>query len=240
MQKVIVGCWKCDFDKILLLYSKNKRIIQIYRWNCFKPSWQPTHFRRVVRYPSNRTRIDALGLLTTRTANLETGQFRPIPGPVANTTLLREPNRIVDPPAARSAANTTRTKQPPSCKSVVLRMVYTCWTVVQGFALWVGIFLAHSRVDRCVIIWSFFVTSWVSFRCFVDFIITSFRFRHEGLCWVFTMLGLIVQIFISGKGMVAAIGLNVWLAFNRYFGIVSQWKLPRLSSETQWLLGSLR
>jgi len=34
-------------------------------------------------------------------------------------------------------------------------MECTGWTVVQGFALWVGIFLALWRVDGWVIIWSF-------------------------------------------------------------------------------------
>ena len=87
MQKVIVGCWKCDFDKILLLYSKNKSIIWIYRWTRWTTRWQPAQFRQVVRCPSNCTRIDGSGALTTRTANVETGRFWPVPGseaPVLN------------------------------------------------------------------------------------------------------------------------------------------------------------
>jgi len=39
MQKVIVGCWKCDFDKIRLLYSKNKSIIWIYTWTRWTTCW---------------------------------------------------------------------------------------------------------------------------------------------------------------------------------------------------------
>jgi hypothetical protein len=31
-QKHIVGCWKRDFDKILLTTCKFKRLIGIYRW----------------------------------------------------------------------------------------------------------------------------------------------------------------------------------------------------------------
>jgi hypothetical protein len=73
-------------------------------------------------------------------------------------------------------------KQAPSCKLVVVRMESTGWTVVQGFALWVGILLALWMVDGWVIIWSFVVRLWVSFWCFVYCIITSFIFMHEGLC----------------------------------------------------------
>jgi hypothetical protein len=60
-------------------------------------------------------------------------------------------------------------------------MECTGWTVVQGFALLVGIFLALWRVDGWVIIWSFLVRFRVSFWCFVYFIIASFIFIHEGL-----------------------------------------------------------
>jgi len=84
----------------------------------------------------------------------------------------------------------------------------------QGFELWVGIFLALWMVDGWVIIWSFLERFWVSFWCFLHFIIPSFIFMHEGLCWEFTMLGLIIETFIFGKGIVAAIGLRVWLSCN--------------------------
>jgi len=47
------------------------------------------------------------------------------------------------------------------------------------------------------------------FWCFLYLIITSFIFMHEGLVWVFTMLGLIVETLIFGSGIVAAIGHRV-------------------------------
>jgi len=77
-----------------------------------------------------------------------------------------------------------------------------------------GYFLALWRVDRWVIIWSLLMMLWVSFWCFVYFIITSFIFMHEGLCWQFTMLGLIVERFVSGKGIVTMIRLCVWVSCN--------------------------
>jgi hypothetical protein len=86
--------------------------------------------------------------------------------------------------------------------------------VVQGFALRVGIFLTLWRVDGWVIIWNFLVRFWVSIWCFVYFIITSFIFMHEGLCSEFMMLGLIIETFIFGNGIGAAIGLHVWLSYN--------------------------
>jgi len=70
------------------------------------------------------------------------------------------------------------------------------------------------RVDGWVIIWSFLVTFQVSFWCLVYFIITSFIFMHEGLCWEFTMWGLIVETFVLGKGIVVAIWLHAWLSCN--------------------------
>jgi len=42
-------------------------------------------------------------------------------------------------------------------------MEYTGWKVVQGFVLWVGIFLALWRVDGWVILWSLLERFWVSF-----------------------------------------------------------------------------
>jgi len=45
---------------------------------------------------------------------------------------------------------------PPGWKLVVARMGCTGWMVVQGFALSVGIFLAHWRVDKWEIILEFF------------------------------------------------------------------------------------
>jgi len=104
-------------------------------------------------------------------------------------------------------------KKPPRCKSVV-RMECGGWTAVQGFAWWVGFVLALWRVDGWVMIWCLLVRFWVSFWCFGYLIITSFIFIHEGLCWEFRMLGLIFGTVIFGKGIVAAIGLRVWLSCN--------------------------
>jgi hypothetical protein len=82
------------------------------------------------------------------------------------------------------------------------------WTDFQGFALRVGIVLALYRVDGWVIICSFLVRFWVSFWYFVYFMSTSFIFTHAELYWEFTMLGLIIETFISGNGRAAAIGLH--------------------------------
>jgi hypothetical protein len=94
---------------------------------------------------------------------------------------LPEHYQIVNPPAAGFLANRMRTSSCPAAKLVVERMECTGWTVVQGFALWVGKFLALWRVDGWVIIWRFLVRFWVSFWCFAYFIITSFIFMHKGL-----------------------------------------------------------
>jgi len=83
MQKVIIGCWKYNFDKIVLWNSKNKTIIWIYTLTRWTTCWQPARFRRVMRCPSSRTRIHGSGVLTTRTTNLKWGRFRPEPGPEA-------------------------------------------------------------------------------------------------------------------------------------------------------------
>jgi hypothetical protein len=52
IQNVITGCWICDFDKMLLSNSKNKRTIWIYRWTNWTTHWQPAQFRWVGRFPS--------------------------------------------------------------------------------------------------------------------------------------------------------------------------------------------
>jgi len=49
------------------------------------------------------------------------------------------------------------------------------------------------------------------FWCFVYFIITLFIFIHEGLYWKFTMLELIIEMFVFWKGKEIAIGCPVWL-----------------------------
>jgi hypothetical protein len=80
-QKLNNGCWKLDFNKILLTHCKYKSLIWIYRWTHCATRWQPTQFRRVQSLPWNRTRVGSSGLLTTRTTNLATDQFGPGPGP---------------------------------------------------------------------------------------------------------------------------------------------------------------
>jgi len=102
-------------------------------------------------------------------------------------------------------------KLPPSCKLVIVRMQCTGRTVVQGLAEWAGIFLALWSVDGWVILWSLLERFWISFWCFISSIIASVIFMHEGLCWEFTMLGLIVEMHGFGKHIVAVIGLGVWL-----------------------------
>jgi len=86
----------------------------------------------------------------------------------------------------------------------------------------------------------FLVRFWVSFWCSVYFIITWFIFMHEGRCCKFTMLGLIIQIFIFGNGIVPATGLRVWLSCNWWFGIFTQQRLTRMISETRRVFSSLR
>jgi len=81
MHKSILGCWKCDFDKILLTYSKNKSFIWIYGWTRWVTCWQPAQFRQVRSLPLNHTQVDHWGWLTTWTANLATVQFGPGTGP---------------------------------------------------------------------------------------------------------------------------------------------------------------
>jgi hypothetical protein len=54
------------------------------------------------------------------------------------------------------------------------------------------------------------------------------------------MLRLIVETFIFGNGIVAGIGLRVWLSWNWLFGIFTQQKLPRLISEMRRVFSSLR
>jgi len=131
-------------------------------------------------------------------------------------------------------------KQPPSCKPIIVLMECTSCTVVQDFAWFVGIFLALWRVDRWVIIWSCLVRFWVSVWCFVYFIITAFLFMYEGLCEEITMMELIVEIFVFGNGIVAAIGHHIWLSHIWLFGIFTQLKLAWDSSEVQMHFSSLR
>jgi hypothetical protein len=85
-QKLINGCWKLHFDKILLTYCKYKSLIWIYRWTRCATRWQPAQFRRVGSLRWNRTWVGSSGLLTTQTANLATVRFGP--GTVANTTCI--------------------------------------------------------------------------------------------------------------------------------------------------------
>jgi len=77
--KHIVGCWKCDLDKILLTHCKFKSRIWIYRWTRWATRWQPAQIRLVGSVPWNRTPVGSSGSLTTQTANLATAQFGPGP-----------------------------------------------------------------------------------------------------------------------------------------------------------------
>jgi len=72
-----------------------------------------------------------------------------------------------------------------------------------------GYFLALWKMDAWVIIWTFLERFRVSVCCFVYFIISSVIFMYEELCCEFTMLGLIVEIPVFGKGTVAEIELHV-------------------------------
>ena len=80
MQKHILGCWKRDFDKILLTFSNNKSLNWIYGWTRWATGWQPAQFRWVGSLPLNRTWVDSSGVLMTRIANLAMVWVRPGPG----------------------------------------------------------------------------------------------------------------------------------------------------------------
>jgi len=62
VQKCIAGCSISDFNQILLSNSKIQSIIRIYRRTHWTTRLQPTQFRLVGRFPSNRTRIDSSGV----------------------------------------------------------------------------------------------------------------------------------------------------------------------------------
>jgi len=62
----------------------------------------------------------------------------------------------------------------------------------------------------------------------------------EGLCCKFMMLRLIIEMFIFGIGIVAAIRLHVWLSSNWEVGIFTQQKLSRMIAVTRTLISSLR
>jgi len=57
MQKHTIGCWKHNFDRILLTNTKNKILVWIYGWTHWATCWQPSQFRQVGRFPSNRTEL---------------------------------------------------------------------------------------------------------------------------------------------------------------------------------------
>ena len=63
---------------------------------------------------------------------------------------------------------------------------------------------------------------------------------HEGLCWVFMMLGFIVETFVFAHGIVAATGLCVLLSSNWLFGIYTQQELAWMISEMQTLSSLLQ
>jgi len=58
MQKHVLGCWKHDFDRMLLTCSKNMILNWIYGWTCWVTHWQPAQFRQVGSLPLNHTRVD--------------------------------------------------------------------------------------------------------------------------------------------------------------------------------------
>ena len=77
MQKRIISCSKCDFDKILLTNSKNLSLISIYRWT----RWHPAQLGLVGSIPLNHTRVDGSDLSKTQTPNLAMVCFGPGRGP---------------------------------------------------------------------------------------------------------------------------------------------------------------
>ena len=81
MQKHILGCWKRDFDKILLTYCTTMWLIWIYGWTWWATCCQPAQFRGVWSSPLKRTRVDSSGSLPSQTANLVAVRFGPGPGP---------------------------------------------------------------------------------------------------------------------------------------------------------------
>jgi len=81
MQQHILGCWKRDFDKLLLTYSINMSLNWVYGWTRWATRWQPAKSRQVGTLPSNRIGVDSSCVFTTRTANVAKVQFWPGPGP---------------------------------------------------------------------------------------------------------------------------------------------------------------
>jgi len=81
MQRDNTGCRISNFDNILFSDCKNKSIIWIYRWTHWATCWQPAQLRQVVRFPSNFTWIDSLGMLKARNSKWGYVRFRPGPIP---------------------------------------------------------------------------------------------------------------------------------------------------------------
>jgi len=54
---------------------------------------------------------------------------------------------------------------------------------------------------------------------------------HEGLCWEFMILKLVVQMFVLGKDLVAAIEISVWQSCDWKFGIFTQQQLAQMISD---------
>jgi len=63
---------------------------------------------------------------------------------------------------------------------------------------------------------------------------------HEGLCLELKMLGLIVEMCIFGNGIVAAIGLRVWLSCDGSFSMFTKETLVDMIRETRKLFSSLQ
>ena len=153
---------------------------------------------------------------------------------------LQKLDHIGNPFTSESLANQKYTYSCPAANQLLWGWNTLAAMVVQRFALWVSIFLTLWRANGWMIIWSFLVRFWGSFCCFVYLIITSFIVMHNGLYWEFTMLRLIVDTFVFGHGIVAVIGLRVWLSCNCYFSILTRQKLPRMIIEPGLLFRLLR
>jgi len=79
--KSIIGCWKLNFDRILLTNCNNNRLVGIYRWMGWATPWQPVQFWQFRCLQWNRTSAERSGSWTTQSTHLATIQFGPGPGP---------------------------------------------------------------------------------------------------------------------------------------------------------------
>jgi hypothetical protein len=86
--------------------------------------------------------------------------------------------------------------------------------------------------EQWVIIWSILHIIWVSFWWFVYCTTKLVIFKLDGLCEEFTMLGLIIEVIVFGKAIVAAIELIILQLGNWLFRIITpqmlSWKISKL------------